>query len=130
MLAAHKKSLKNIGLALAVAMAPLPAYADTLLDAIAALDAGQYEQAYTSLESMAQGGDHEAEYTLCMLYSEGVGRPRDEDRAFELCKRAAVGGQAGAQHQLGLMYMYGTGTASDGRLATNWLSKSADAGYR
>jgi len=119
MYASNRKAVRYIFLLLALASAPLSVYADTLLGAIAALDTGEYGQAYATLESMARDGDHEAEYVLCVLYGDGIGRPRDENRAYELCRRAAAAGSAGARLQLDLMYLQAQDAETGERLAEN-----------
>ena len=71
----------------------------------------------------ARQGDPEAQYQLGLLYGNGNGVMRDEDRMVELHREAAEQGYAPAQNSLGRMYSRGWGVLpKDDAEAVKWYS--------
>ena len=78
-------------------------------------------------EAAAQGITA-AQNNLGLMYSQGLGVPRDPRRAAELWKRAAEEDYSLAQYNLALAYFRGEGVGRDERLAAVWFEKAAQAG--
>ena len=69
------------------------------------------------------------------MYRNGLGVPKDTERADSLekqanilLKHAAEGGDAFAQFNLGLMYANGQGVPQDYKTAFKWYSRAAEQG--
>ena len=78
-------------------------------------------------EAAAQGVAA-AQNNLGLMYSQGLGVPRDFRRAAELWKRAAEEDYSLAQYNLALAYFSGKGVSRDERMAVVWFEKAARAG--
>lgn len=81
------------------------------------------------MEKAARLGVLDAQTALGMVYLYGLGRPKDELKAFEWLKKAATQGHAVAQNNLSLMYYHGWGVEADSERVWYWLMKSANQGY-
>ena len=68
-------------------------------------------------------------YNLGLMYQQGLGVPKDSQKAMLWYTKAAMGGAPRAQYNLGLIYYEGEGTEKDLKLAIQWLEKSAAQGY-
>ncbi len=101
---------------------------ETYLLGVEALERGEYDRALKLLDPLAQQNDTRALYALANLYAAGRGRPRDEAKAFDLCRRAAERGHAEAQYRLGTFYADGRGTEKNVPQALEWYRKAADGG--
>lgn len=95
---------------------------------LAAYDAGDYQAALAAWQPLAEAGDNEARLALASLHLQGLGVPRDEDRAFALTRQAAREGHALAQLNLGEMHEQGRGTVRNLARAWAWYSLSAEQG--
>lgn len=73
----------------------------------------------------AQHGDLVAQHILGMMYSQGNGAPRDDERALAWTLLAAEGGLASAQFNAATMYFEGTGTPINESLARHWYEQAA-----
>ena len=62
---------------------------------------------------------------LAKIYRNGLGVPKDENRAFNYFKIAAEGGQVNSQTALGECYLNGKGTAQNYSEALKWFTKAA-----
>jgi eukaryotic-like serine/threonine-protein kinase len=76
----------------------------------------------------AERGDAVAENTLGVHYAEGAqGLPRDETKALDWYRKAALQGNAKAETNLGDMYLFGRGGLDKNPLiALSWYLKAAD----
>lgn len=76
----------------------------------------------------AERGDAVAENTLGIKYAEGSdGLPRDETKALDWYRKAALQGNAKAETNLGDMYLFGRGGLDKNPLiALSWYLKAAD----
>jgi serine/threonine-protein kinase len=76
----------------------------------------------------AERGDAVAENTLGIKYAEGRdGLPRDETKAFEWYRKAALQGNPEAETNLGDLYLLGHGgLEKDPLVALSWYLKAAD----
>merc|ERR1719401_2544817 len=76
----------------------------------------------------AMHGDLVAQHIIGMMYSQGNGAPKDDERALEWTLRAAEGGLYNAQFSAGTMYFEGQGTPTNESRAFYWYDKAADQG--
>ena len=115
------------GLVLLLVLAP-PARAD-IREARDAMEAGRFEEAYAALFPAAQSGNADAEELIGVMYAMGLGRPRDDVRAFDWYLRASLKGHPGAQSGIGWYYEVGRGLpAPDPVRAYAWYTLSAMGG--
>lgn len=121
--------LRILAVAALLCAAALPAFAGDWEDALAAHDAGPYEQALALLEPLAEAGDVDAQNKLSHMYWYGEGTPSDYARALGWSRRAAEAGSAHAMYDIGVHYRTGLGgvTRSDAE-AFAWFLKSAEGG--
>ena len=72
-----------------------------------------------------------AEYVVILadMYSFGLGKEQDFNKAFTLYLKAAELGNLEAMCDLGYMYLVGQGVGMDKEKSTYWYKKSADLGY-
>jgi len=70
-----------------------------------------------------------AHANLGRMSSEGLGIERDDERAAELFRWAAVKGDATSQYNLGRMYQEGAGITQSETEAISWLEQSAAQGF-
>lgn len=114
-------------LCLALLVAPL-AHAD-IRAAQDAMEAGDFETSYRELLPAAQSGNATAEELIGIHYAMGLGRERDDERAFDWYLRAAMKGHPGAQSGVGWYYEIGRGMpAPDLVRAYAWYVLSALGG--
>ena len=93
------------------------------------------------IESLAKGGDPEAQYSLGAMYELGESRPQNHARAVRWYYEAARQGDTGAQHGLqrfaeggdvdaqsllGLMYGSGYGVPQSDDEAVKWYRMAAE----
>jgi TPR repeat protein len=124
--AGKDQSMRSI--AISLALLANPAFAD-LEDARDLMEAGRFEQAYEALWPAARSGNAEAEELIGVMYAMGLGRPQDDQRAFEWYLRAAMKGHPGAQSGVGWYYEIGRGLpAPDLVRAYMWYTLSAIGG--
>ena len=105
-----------------------PAHA-RIRDARDAMEAGRFEEAYAMLLPAAQAGNADAEELIGVMYAMGLGRERDDARAFDWYLRASLKGHPGAQSGIGWYYEVGRGLpAPDPVRAYAWYTLSAMGG--
>lgn len=78
------------------------------------------------LQASADQGDANSLNLLGLLYREGLGVKKSEDKAFELIMKAAEKEFPAAEFNIGRFYMIGTGCDIDFDQATHWLTIAAD----
>lgn len=105
------------------------AVAGPLEDALAAINAKQYEKAAALLAPLADKGDVNAEYNLGLLYLDGQGVKRNLAMALALLTRAANGNDPRAQFRLGLIFHDGQGVAADPARAAQLFRNAAEQGH-
>lgn len=117
-----------IALAVAASVAMTPAYGE-MEEARDLMEGGDYGAAYDVLWPAARSGNAEAEELIGVMYALGLGRPRDDERAFEWYLRASMKGHPGAQSGVGWYYEVGRGMpAPDLVRAYMWYTLSAIGG--
>ena len=93
------------------------------------MEAGDFETSYRELLPAAQSGNATAEELIGIHYAMGLGRERDDERAFEWYLRSALKGHPGAQSGVGWYYEIGRGMpAPDLVRAYAWYVLSALGG--
>lgn len=112
---------------------PTTVGAQTVDDALQALDTGQHGQAAQWLGRLAEEGNAVAQYRLGNLYYHGQGLPEDETMAVFWWKKAAAHGNAEAMFQIANAYLFGNQAAkyvSDpDREAAVWYFQAASGGH-
>jgi TPR repeat protein len=103
-------------------------------DALAAIYFGResdedYMVARSWSEAAAEQGIASAEVRLATIFHEGLGTPRDPQRAAGHFRTAACQGHAGAQAMLGVAYDVGAGVPVDKVEAAHWLMRAAQQGH-
>ena len=96
--------------------------------AVAALEVGDYENAFNEFKLLAEDGDAEAQNKLAMMFQRGMGIPQDPDAALQWYQKAAEGGFSPAQLNLGAMYRKGVCIPPDYPEASRWYRKAAEQG--
>ncbi len=99
-----------------------------LSSGISAFEAKQFAQALRLLTPLAERGNADAQYRIAIMYQNGLGVVRNEQKALQFMQTAAEQGHALAQHGLGFMYMEGDCVARDGAQAVNWFRRAAEQG--
>ena len=93
------------------------------------MEASRFEEAYELLLPAAQSGNADAEELIGVMYAMGLGRERDDVRAFDWYMRASLKGHPGAQSGIGWYYEVGRGLpAPDLVRAYAWYTLSAMGG--
>ena len=100
--------LASVTILLVTVSAP-PALAQTLEEAVEAIERGDYATALAGFQSYAEQGDADAQFMLGFMYAFGEGVPEDHAAAVRWYRMAAEQGHADAQWSLGLMYARGDG---------------------
>jgi len=83
---------------------------------------------FAEFNQQALQGDAKAQYNLGICYEKGMGMPKDEAKAVELCLKSAKNGLAEAQYMIGYRYLAGAGVARDMAEAVKWFQKAAEQG--
>ena len=111
---------------LLVVMSTFPAAAQTVAEAVAAYERGEYATAFTGFRLHAEQGAAAAQFNLGLMYYEGRGAPQDYAEAVRWYRRAAEQGDADAQFNLGHMYTVGKGVSPDIAEAVRWFRHAAN----
>ncbi len=90
--------------------------------------AGDYARARQDWSVLAEQGDPVAQYNLAMLFIQGLGVPREPQRALPHLRRAASAGYPPAQYELGLALLP-DGPDPARAAAAFWLERSARQGH-
>lgn len=88
-----------------------------------------YYEASPVCEKMAGKGDVVSQYTMGILYYQGLGVMADSGQAVKWLRKAAENNHRLAQYNLGIMIANGQGAQTDLIEAYAWLSLSAKNGY-
>lgn len=109
-------------------LAALPSSASWELGA-KALEKGDYASAFRYLNRVASD-DVRAQFALGILYLNGQGVKKDEERGAEWIKRAAHNDLPAAQTLLGSLYTAGRGVEQSDAEASRWFRRAASWGDR
>lgn len=93
-------------------------------------DEGQVTpQVVAQMRQLANQGDAEAQYYMCIIFHEGLGGNRkDMTQAATWCRKAADQGYMDAQTMLGTLYARGQGVEQNMAQARLWFGKAAAQG--
>jgi len=105
-----------------------PAAQPTIADAQAAYERGDFGNAVSQFQVLADQGDARAQYTLGVMYANGQGVGQDPAQALRFYSLAANQGHAAAQFDLGTMYANGDGVAADDMEAMRFFRLAAEQG--
>ncbi|MDC0948119.1 hypothetical protein OAS86_02085 [Gammaproteobacteria bacterium] len=96
---------------------------------------GNYRQAQRALTTLSGQGDSRAQFLLAVMYSEGLGVPRDNSAAEQELARSvarlrtdADAGESWAQYGLGVMYEKGWLVSASDQQAFRWYRQAAASG--
>lgn len=81
------------------------------------------------VEHKSEAGDPRFTLILGDMFSFGLGKEKDFEKALELYHKAAELGSLEAMCDLGYMYLVGQGTDMNKETSAYWYKKSADLGY-
>ena len=84
---------------------------------------------FSTMLKKAEAGDHDAQFSLGLMYYDGLGVPQDYKKALQWFARAADQGNVSAQYNLGLMYYHGDGIPQDYKKAVQWFTRAAEQGH-
>ena len=91
-------------------------------EGLAAIQRGDYGDALSEWQPVAEQGNASAQYNLGQLYRDGLGVTQDYKEAEKWYLSAAENGLAAAQFTLGVMYLNGEGVPKDNVQAYMWFS--------
>jgi TPR repeat protein len=84
---------------------------------------------FETTKALAEKGNIQAQYTLGVMYSYGVGiKRRDLKEGLRWDRKSADQGGAYAPYRLGLMYANGVRVSKSHKEAVKWYRKSAEQG--
>ena len=94
-----------------------------------AFRAGDFQQALSEWQPLAQSGNARAQYALGLMHEYGRGLQRDDVEAVNWYIRAAEQDHSDAQYRLGVLYENGWGVTPDPSEAAHWYMKAARHGH-
>lgn len=122
--------LRALMVALAIlAMGAQLGYAKEEIESAAnALKSGNYGQALTLAQPLAENGNADAQLLMGIMYMRGLGVSKDTSKAYDMYLKAAEQGQAAAMHNLASMHYRGEGIPINFSEAREWNRKAAESG--
>jgi TPR repeat protein len=96
--------------------------------AAAAFAAGDYAQAQEQLQPLLAMHDPRAQYSMGVLYENGLGVNKDPRQAVAWYLQSAEQGNSDAQYNLGAMHEHGVGIPVNFAEAARWYRPAAEAG--
>ncbi len=121
----------SAALAIGLSAVSIPAFAqeDAAFEkGVAAFEVGKYEDAIEQWEPLAEEGNVDALRNLAQMYRLGLGVQQDDEKAYELYRRAANLGSDQAQVNIAFQLLTGKGVAQNRSKAAAWFARAADAG--
>ena len=97
---------------------------------IAAFESKNFPVAMAMLTPYANKGDAHAQHMLAIMFQNGLGAVRSDERAYHYMLQSAEQGYAIAQHGIGFMYLEGECAEKNGEKAVEWFTKAADQGLQ
>ncbi|MCB0510146.1 MAG: SEL1-like repeat protein [Bacteroidetes bacterium] len=91
-------------------------------------DNKDYENAIKWWQMAANQGHALSQYYLARMYIQGIGIPKDDNKAFDLYLLAAKQNYAEAQNIIGFLYDNGHGVKQNEKEAFHWFQKAANNG--
>ncbi len=99
-----------------------------VLEAYAVYKMGQYEEAFTRYQALAESGNRQGMLNLANMYANGLGTDQNLEQAFVWYQRGAEAGDAISMLELADAYRAGIGVAADEQQALYWYTQAAEAG--
>jgi uncharacterized protein len=87
-----------------------------------------WKEPRTWFEKAAAQGNIDGQLALVRYLDEGMGGPRDSQRATELCIQAAKAGSPVAMNEIGVRYQKGLGMRQDSVAAVGWFTLASQHG--
>lgn len=115
---------------LAVIGIPFAAQAGQYEEGVSALKRGNYIAAYNIIKPLAATGNPDAQFTLCGMFYNAQGVPKNDYEASRWCHAAAQNGQIEAMYNLALMYQNGEGVGQNFVEAKKWYHDAAERGHK
>lgn len=97
-------------------------------DGYDAAQSGNYQKAVQIWQSLAEGGDISAQYSLGWMYESGQGVQQDNKKAAEWYKKSALQGSEAAQYVLATMFEKGSGVKQNNKQALRFFILAAQQG--
>ena len=124
----YQQTMTRAVLMLCAALVTVSVRAD-FNDGVAALVAGDFDQALRTFVPLAETADHAyAQYFLARMYADGRGVEKSPEEAAKWFRKAAEKGVQEAQFRLGGLYERGEGVPQDMEYAYGWYGVSAHIG--
>lgn len=99
----------RISLIAALLFLSLPVAGKDIEDAVAAMRAGDYAEAYCIMRPLAEAGDADAQYNIGWMYLNGYGLRTNDDLALQWWEKASAQGHSDASFSIGMLYSLGDG---------------------
>ncbi|MCK9322389.1 MAG: SEL1-like repeat protein [Candidatus Methanomethylophilaceae archaeon] len=93
------------------------------------LDVEDYEGAFKNYQRAADLGNPVAQFTLALMYHDGIYVKRNDRMALDLMSRASLAGSEDAQFMMGTLYERGKGMKKDIEEAIKYYTMAAANGY-
>ena len=119
-----KTIFTTTGMVLFLVSSPASTIAGPVEDGIAALDRGQFPQAYQAFLKGANAGNAEAQVQLATMLIDALGVRRDHGTAAKWLKAAADRGHRYAMYRLGRLFEDGQTGEPDITQAVQWYTKA------
>lgn len=87
----------------------LPAAGKDIGDAVSAMRAGDYAEAYCIMRPLAEAGDADAQYNIGWMYLNGYGLRTNDNLALQWWEKASAQGHSDASFSIGMLYSLGDG---------------------
>jgi TPR repeat protein len=87
----------------------LESYAKGLDDAVEAMRAGDFAEAYCIMRPLAEAGDADAQYNIGWMYLNGYGLRTNDHLALQWWEKASDQGHTDASFSIGMLYNLGDG---------------------
>lgn len=95
---------------------------------VAAYNKGDYAAALKQFRPLATKGDVRAQHYLGIMYTQGLGVPKDYVKAVKWLELAAKAGHIPSAYNLGFRYLKGDGVRQDPKTAAVWIRRAAETG--
>jgi len=119
----YKSLLNSIVLGLSLSLSAM-VHAKNYNDGFVAAESGQYSEAISIWNPLAENGHAIAQFNLALLYHSGLGVKPDETKAVHLYHQSAENGYHKAQEFLAVGYREGWfGLPVDPKKASYWQQK-------
>lgn len=89
----------------------------------------RYLESRPVFESLAARGHVRSQFMLGTIHEQGLGVPKDLEKAARWYEKAGAGGNDSAQYNLGILYQFGRGVPKDPAAAARWLRMAGEQGH-